>query len=56
MNKNAQRDFEPFKNAWNTFWKKHKSSKTIKEANIILKIKSKIIEIHDLIQMLHKGK
>ena len=50
----AEEEFEPFKNAWNTFWRKHKSTQTLKEAEIVFKIKSKIAEIHDLIEMLHE--
>jgi len=48
-------EFKPFEKAWNEFWLKHKNTESPEEAEIILQIKRRVVEIHDLILRL-KGK
>ena len=43
-------EFRPFEEAWNKFWLKHKSTGDPCEVEIVLQIKRRIAEIHDLIK------
>ena len=42
-------EFKLFEEAWNKFWTKHKRAKNAREAEVVLQVKRRIADIHDLI-------
>jgi len=56
MSKYYYDEFKVFEEAWSKFWVKHRVTNDPYEAMIVLKVKRRISEIHDLIKMLYEHK